>query len=473
MLPVHQGVSPPSVGTRTYHQTSEHSVRGESEEEQIHGPIGGHREHYYREYEQRRNEGRRRSSLRPTVVDTSSGGARTVAFDLSSSSSTSGSSITDHLLQPSNSGRRHDTWDEDLQQREDDDYGSHEERVGIPGVISGPPHSSIDDVDHREDDDGDDSHRYDISPHVDGFVPTLPTVDNEVESAPILVPNPREEDTGSTEVHGDDDDESPDDRRIFSSGSFTTTYGHRNSHTREDDRVTGHSTPGHSDRHRLETLSHDESHPVVGSSRYHYNETSTRTSTTRGHQQHGAIPGHPHSIPCSQPGGCVIPGISRRTETRTMRRYVNGQLVGVTIYERQFENGELVQENRKDYDRDEAMRLGLGEIHNTQMDLTHGTYQPDSYSQQHEVRTEKKFVNGQQVHEVNHERRYEDGALVFDNLVEKDEDDFEQERHDTGGVDARQQVTQTQHHHRQDTSGREATGVLTRDFHNRQVSEPT
>lgn len=472
VLPVHQGVTPPSVGTRTYHHTPGHSVRGESEEEHIQGPIGGHREHYYREYEQRRNDERRSSSPRPAVLGTSSGGARTVTFDLSSSSSNSGSSLTDHLLQPNNSGRRHDTWDED-QQREDGDYEPHEERVGIPGVISGPPPSSIDDVDHRDDDDGDDSHRYDISPHIDGFVPTLPTVDNEVESAPIPVPNSREEDTGSTEVHGDDDDESPDDRRLFSSGSITTTFNYRNSHNREDARGTGHSTTRHSDRHGSQINTHDESHPVVGSSRYHYNESSTRTSMTRGHQQQGAIPGHPHSIPCTQPGGCVIPGISRRTETRTMRRYVNGQLVGVTVYERQFENGVLVHEDRKDYDRDEALRLGLGELDNSRMNLTHDTYHPESYSQQHEVRTEKKFVNGQQVHEVNHERRYEDGALVFDNLVEKDEDDFEQERHHIGGGDARQQVTHTQHQHRQDASGQEVTGVLTRDPHGHPVSELT
>ncbi|KAK4325280.1 hypothetical protein Pmani_004141 [Petrolisthes manimaculis] len=487
VLPVRQDVSPPSVGTRTYHHTSGHSMRGESDEEQILRPTTGYRADHYREYERRRNEERRSSSPRP-VVGTSSGGARTVTFDLSSPSSTSGSSFTDHLLQPNHSGRRHDTWDDDLQQRTDDDYEPEEERVGIPAVINSPSHSSTDDVHHRDDFDGDeydDSQRYDISPHVDGFSPTLPTVDNEIESGPGRVPNPGGEDTDSTEVHGDDDDESTDDRRTsnrrpFSSGSFTTTYRHQNSHPREYDRRTGHSPSRDNDQHRSQTFSHDESrdtHPVVGSSTYHYNETNTRTSVAGGHQQHAAIPGQLPSTPCSHTGGCVISDIpqsvSRRTEIRTMRRYVNGHLVGITTHERQFENGELVNENRTDYDRDEMARMDLGNIGNPQMDLTQGTYHPESYSQQHEVRTEKKFMNGEQVHEVNHERRYEDGALVFDNLIEKDEDDFEREGHDlrnmglipVNGGDNRQQVTQTHHHHRQQTSGREVTGGMTPNSH--------
>ncbi|KAK3879223.1 hypothetical protein Pcinc_016187 [Petrolisthes cinctipes] len=492
VLPVRQDVSPPSVGTRTYHHTSGHSMRGESEEEQILRPTGGYRDEHYREYERRRNEERRSSSPRPSVVGTSSGGARTVTFDLSSPSSTSGSSFTDHLLQPNHSGRRHDTWDDDLQQRADDDYEHEEERVGIPEVINGPSHSSTDDVHHRDDfggDEHDDSQRYDISPHVDGFSHTLPTVDNEIESGPGYVPNPEGEDTDSTEVHGGDDDESTDDRRTsnrrpFSSGLFTTTYRSQNSHSREDDRGTGHSPSrgreddrgtGHSpsrgsDQHRSQTFSHDESrdtYPVVGSSRYHYNETNTRTSVAGGHQQHAAIPGQ---LPST---------FSRKTEIRTMRRYVNGHLVGITTHERQFENGELVHENRTDYDRDEMARMDLGNIGNPQMDLTQGTYHPESYSQQHEVRTEKQFVNGEQVHEVNHERRYEDGALVFDNLIEKDEDDFERDGHDVrnmglipvNGGDSRQQVTQTHHHHRQQTSGREVIGGMTPNSQDHPVAE--
>ncbi|XP_042236320.1 uncharacterized protein LOC121875732 isoform X1 [Homarus americanus] len=473
-------------------------------------------------YDSRRAETSRSSSPRLPHTSGSRDRAHTVTFDLSSSDSEA--SLTDQLLGTSHGGRRHDTQEEEHHsslyesQHSDDDsihsYGQ-QQQVGIPGAIIGPVSS---------DDDGDDDNnkeRYDISPHEDGYVYEIPSVDNEMDSAFLPRVDIEVDSSDFSQDYEDDSynsrvDESSDlfhtradessglynshddglsghDQRGPYSGYSSSSRYYNSTHTRQGDLI-GQATPSVShtryDNSRASVA--DETRNTypgsVGSSYHHYNESRRHSSVVRDQQPleplAGSLSGS-SSTACTESEGCVIVGSpligSQRSEIRTTKKYLNGRLVGVTHHERQYENGELIHENNTDHGGDELIGMDLSAYGDDQLELMQGSYHPGSYSQQHEVKQEKKFVNGEQVYDLHHERRFEDGHLVHENRTEKDEDDFGVGRLSEGrlGVsyldnqvasDSRHEVTQSQHLQQQVTSGRVAGGGVGRSTQTHQVS---
>nr|XP_027228610.1 hornerin-like isoform X1 [Penaeus vannamei] len=359
--------------------------------------------------------------------------------------------------------------------------------VGIPGVLSGPHSQYGNDEKHNKE-------RYDISPLEDNG-PELPSVDNEIDSSyvPTLAPVDSEIDSSVYSGRGQES-AIHTDRRYHSSRQDTS---------RTDTHSQGRPTHGYSDssyhyRHnRTTTQGAINSVPVStpaqvpgaddassygypsveGTSRHHYNE-SWRTSISADSQPQPAYGSTSSSSSSSQVRNCgqfscIVVGdgqlsSSRQTQTRVSTRYVNGELVGITHHIRQYEDGKLVHENRTeqsvdDLSEEDLRRYGIDQLH-----LVQGSYQPESYSQRHEVRQEKKYVNGEQTYDLHHERRFEDGSLVYENRTEKDADELGasspggyegsySQTHQEGG--ARHEVTQSQHLQQHVTSG--AVGDIT------------
>ncbi|XP_064105518.1 hornerin-like [Macrobrachium nipponense] len=402
---------------------------------------------------------------RDSSVPRTGGGARTVTIDLSSSPQ-SGAPSGGHTRYSQDS-RVHSTEEHSsaygrggYAPQHEDHVSSHSRAqhasrdtssstghrpVGIPGVISGP-YSSHGEGDYY------DKERYDISP-LDDESPQIPLVENEIETS-YPVPQPADDGTDSSDLHedysgdsvGQDLDEPKD------SGSPYSGDGSGDSAARSSDRASGYShssylynrthtiygTPvsqpaspiDHTRRDYSRTSTVDDSRRVYpatsGSHHYRYNETR-RHSTLIGGQQPAVTSGSSLTSDCTQISGCVAGSSqtsSRRSEIRTSKRYINGQLVGITHYERIYENGNLVHENVTEQGVDELTPAELQKYGIHQLSLAQGSYEPESYSQRHEVRQEKKFVNGQQIYDLHHERRFEDGQLVHENRTEKDEDDL-------------------------------------------------
>lgn len=319
-------------------------------------------------------------------------------------------------------------------------------QVGIPGVISGP-YSGHGEGDYY------DKERYDISP-LDDELPQLPPVENEIDSSSFPAPQEVDDGTDSSDLHEDhsDDSDGQDHDEPEDSGSSYSGDGSGDSAARTSDTASGYSHSSylynrthtiygmpvsqpapavdHTRRDYSRTSTVDGSQRVYpassGSRHYRYNETR-RHSTIIGGQQPAVTSGSSLTSDCTQTSGCVAGSSqtsSRRSEIRTSKRYINGQLVGITHYERIYENGNLVHENVTEQGVDELTPAELQKYGIDQLNLAQGSYEPGSYSQRHEVRQEKKFVNGQQIYDLHHERRFEDGQLVHENRTEKDEDDF-------------------------------------------------
>lgn len=485
-------------------------------------PAGGYSDNHlessqdhYSEYNVRRPE-----------VTRTSGGARTTILDLPSSASQTSPT----------SGRHHDT-------RVDDVYSPHgsQPQVGIPGALIGPV---VDDNDEDEDDDN--KERYDISPHEDNYGPEIPSVDNEQESfyIPTLASVDNEAESSDTSQEDDESshtlDKLPslhpsrgDNRlpnlhptrlhptRVDESSSLhrTRVDGSSNIHQRGP-YSSVHSSSYYNSTHTRQGTLIDQAVPVVsnthldfsgastaderrnvypsvvGSTSYKYNESRSHSTVVGGLYPSQPLPGSQStsssssdtsSTSCTEAMGCFViesPQLgSRRTDIRKTKKYINGRLVGVTHHERQYENGKLIHENTKEHGSDELEGMDLSSYGDDQLQLMHGSYHPGSYSQRHEVRQEKKFVNGQQVYDLHHERRFEDDRLVHENRTEKDEDDFGVGRlsvghlgvlsHQDSEVDngARHEVTQSQHLQQHVTSGRVAEGGVGRSSLTHQVSE--
>lgn len=461
--------------------------------------------------------------------DSSSGGARTHTIDLSSSSG-SESSLTDQILHSGRVDQRYDTREEkedlysqyDSQHLDDHDDVSGYERqhVGIPGAITGPVTSDgHDDVYNKS--------RYDINPIEDGYEPLFPDVEYEIDTSNIPTLAPFDYEVDSSDFGEVDNDESfngsPNQHRPRVDGSSdlhethharvdgssdlhetrpnysgsSSSYYYNSTHTREGNFI-GQAAPSvdHTRYDSSRTSATDESRNIypasTGSGYYHYNESRTHSSVSGSHQQPvpAPLPGTSSSSTftssCVQSSGCVIPigspqSSSQRTEIRTTSRYVNGRLVGMTHHERVYENGELVHENVTDHGSDELAGMDLSAYGENHLELAQGTYHPGSYSQQQELRQEKKYVNGQQVYDLQHERRFEDGELVYEDRTEKDEDDFgvtgEGVSHlGAGSLDARfdgearHEVTETQQTQEHVTSGRVTGGGVGRSSQTHQVS---
>ncbi|KAK7068930.1 hypothetical protein SK128_017360 [Halocaridina rubra] len=395
------------------------------------------------------------------------GGARTVAVDLSSSYS--GSSLTDQLLGSSRihhgldshhtanqevslSGRERDHQSRPFDQQSNirQQFNQRDlSPVGIPGVISGP-HSTHGDGNYDSKD------RYDISPLDDNspqlpvvgnevdssLIPTMPTVEGEIDSSMLLPIQPSDNDH---QYSGNGDESKEIDNDINTSDSLEPRSHSTSEHTQASSHYNEtHSIYGSPERQYSSGSDHiyDQSRETTsdetrrgypgsaGSRRYHYNETR-RHSTIYGGQQNPNLALSPGASTltsdCTQISGCnagSVTSSSRRSEIRTSKRYINGQLVGITHYERQYENGKLVHENVTEQGVDELSPYELQKYGIDTLNLERGSYEPESYSQRHEVRQEKKYVNGHQVYDLHHERQFEDGQLVHDNRTEKDEDDF-------------------------------------------------
>lgn len=239
--------------------------------------------------------------------------------------------------------------------------------------------------------------RYDISPLDDSVLPPVPPVDNEM---------------------------------VFSGRTPDSPSHHTSS--------SHHARPGYSQTtfHEDKTRTTSNTRPMSEASRhYQYNETRRHTSVASGDQQP-----YPEGLPCTRANGCVVVDAphtsSRRSEIRTVYRYVNGLLVGMTQHERQYENGEMVYDNTTEHGRDEVAHLNLEEYGVGQLDLPQEAIRPGIYSQQHEIKEEKKYVNGQQIYDLRHERHFEDGSLVYNKRIELDEDDLQ----NTGNAGAGRQV---------------------------------
>ena len=290
---------------------------------------------------------------------------------------------------------------------------------------NGGQHSdSIEEEDESEEDvqqqsDTEDD-RYDISPWEESALPPIPPVDNE------MVLSGRTPD--STEDEREDDltsgrsglDHTRQTSRVWSSNS--------NEYSRSRGSARDHTSPSNDRQDYLQTLTYEDKarttsspRPMPESSRnYQYNET--QTSVTSG--QHP----NPEGLPCTPANGCMVVGAphtsSRRSETRNVYKYVNGRLIAMTQHERRYENGEMVYDNTTEHGRDEVAHLNLGEYGVGQLDLPQNAIRPGVFSQKHEVRDEKEYIDGQQIYDLHHERHYEDGNLVHNDLIELDEDDL-------------------------------------------------
>lgn len=292
--------------------------------------------------------------------------------------------------------------------------GDHRRRPGTEESEDGPEDDlyqrpSIEDEDNRG--------RYDISPLEDGLVPTVPTVDNEMV-VPDITPSPVEDESGER------------DNDISGIGGDETHRSHVSSETRHGSVVWSsgtypahHVRPGYSRESSYEdkTITSNIQPATTASRHYQYrNETSRHTSVV------GEQEPFPAGLPCTRDNGCVVVTTphtdSYRSEIRNTYRYVNGRLVGMTQHKRRYENGELIYENTTQHGRDEVADLNLQEFGIGQLDLPREYIRPGIHSQQHEIREEKEYVNGQQIYDLLHEKRFEDGGLVYDNRVELDEE---------------------------------------------------
>lgn len=359
--------------------------------------------------------------------------------------------------------------------------------VGIPGVLSGPHTQYGNDEKHNKE-------RYDISPLEDNE-PELPSVDNEFDSSyvPTLAPVDSEIDSSvnsewrpepsihtDRQYHNSRQDTSRTDThsqaRPFH-GYSDSSYHYQRNRTSTQGAINSvpASTPAQAPD--ADDASSNGYPGVEGTSRYHYNE-SWRHSTSvdsQPQQPYGSTSSSSSSSQVRNCGqvSCIVVGdghlsSSRQTQTRVSTRYVNGELVGITHHIRQYEDGKLIHENRTeqsvdDLSEEDLRRYGIDQLH-----LVQGSYQPESYSQRHEVRQEKKYVNGEQIYDLHHEKRFEDGSLVYENRTEKDADDLGisspggyegsySHAHQEGG--ARHEVTQSQHLQQHVTSG--AVGDIT------------
>ncbi|XP_068223526.1 serine-rich adhesin for platelets-like [Palaemon carinicauda] len=292
-------------------------------------------------------------------------------------------------------------------------------QVGIPGVISGPYTS-------HEERDYYDKELYDISPlDLDNESPQLPPVENEINSSAYPAPPPVDDRTGdSGESLERDHDESDESGFPYGSGDSAertldaapdyshSSYLYNRTHTIYGTLVAQPSPAiDHTRRDYSRTSTVDESQRVypatTGSRHYRYNETR-RHSTIVGGQEPSVVSGSPLTSDCTEISGCTA-GYSqlsiKSAELRTRKRYINGQLVGITHYHRIFENGKLVHENITEQGVDDLTPAELQKYGISELDLMQGSYEPESYSQ-------------------HHERRFEDGQLVHENPTEKDEDDL-------------------------------------------------
>lgn len=384
-------------------------------------------------------------------------------------------SVSSHYSQSSSAERR-------LATDEDDDT------VGIPGVLSGPHTQYGNDEKHNKE-------RYDISPLEDNGL-ELPSVDNEFDSSygPTLAPADGEIDSGDYPPERRHETPIHSDRRYHTSRQDTSRTD-THSQARPSHDYSGSSY--HYQRNRTATQgvvnSAHASTPnqvpdtdssygypgVDGTSRYHYNESWRHSSSVDGQSQpaYGSASSSSSSSQVANCGkvSCIVVGdgqvaSSRQTQTRVSTRYVNGELVGITHHIRQYENGKLVHENRTEQSVDELSEEDLRKYGIDQLHLVQGSYEPESYSQRHEVRQEKKYVNGEQIYDLHHEKRFEDGSLVYDNRTEKGENDLGASSLSLGGYDgsysqghqeggARHEVTQSQHLQQHVTSG--AVGGVT------------
>ncbi|XP_042884238.1 hornerin-like isoform X2 [Penaeus japonicus] len=384
-------------------------------------------------------------------------------------------SVSSHYSQSSSAERR-------LATDEDDDT------VGIPGVLSGPHTQYGNDEKHNKE-------RYDISPLEDNGL-ELPSVDNEFDSSygPTLAPADGEIDSGDYPPERRHETPIHSDRRYHTSRQDTSRTD-THSQARPSHDYSGSSY--HYQRNRTATQgvvnSAHASTPnqvpdtdssygypgVDGTSRYHYNESWRHSSSVDGQSQpaYGSASSSSSSSQVTNCGkvSCIVVGdgqvaSSRQTQTRVSTRYVNGELVGITHHIRQYENGKLVHENRTEQSVDELSEEDLRKYGIDQLHLVQGSYEPESYSQRHEVRQEKKYVNGEQIYDLHHEKRFEDGSLVYDNRTEKGENDLGASSLSLGGYDgsysqghqeggARHEVTQSQHLQQHVTSG--AVGGVT------------
>ncbi|XP_047469284.1 hornerin-like isoform X2 [Penaeus chinensis] len=382
--------------------------------------------------------------------------------------------VSSHNSQEASAGRRLTT-----------DEGR--DTVGIPGVLSGPHTQYGDDEKHNKE-------RYDISPLEDNG-PELPSVDNEFDSSyvPTLAPVDSEIDSSvnserrpepaihtDRQYHNSRQDTSRTDTHSQarpSHGYSDSSYHYQRNRTSTQGAINSvpASTPAQaSDTDDASSYGYPG---VEGTSRYHYNESWRHSTNVDSQPQppYGSTSSSSSSSQVRNCGqvSCIVVGdghlsSSRQTQTRVSTRYVNGELVGITHHIRQYEDGKLVHENRTeqsvdDLSEEDLRRYGIDQLH-----LVQGSYQPESYSQRHEVRQEKKYVNGEQIYDLHHERRFEDGSLVYENRTEKDPDDlgisspggYEGSYSHTqqeGG--ARHEVTQSQHLQQHVTSG--AVGDIT------------
>lgn len=313
-----------------------------------------------------------------------------------------------------------------------------------------PENEPEDDLYQRPDiEDEDNRGRSDISPLEDGLVPTVPTVDNEMV-VPDIAPSPVEDESGErdNDING-----------IGGVGGAETHRSHvASSETRYNSRVrlsgtspAHHVRPGYSRESSYEdkTTTSNNRPATTASRHYQYrNDTSRRTSVV------GEQEPFPAGLPCTRANGCVVVTAphtdSYRSEIRTTYRYVNGRLVGMTQHERKYKNGEMVDENTTQHGRDEVAHLNLQEFGIGQLDLPQEDIRPGIYSQQHEIREEKEYVDGQQIYDLHHEKHFADGNLVYNNRVELDEDDLRELGR--GGVDLQvvdqsSEVTSHSRHH--------------------------
>ncbi|KAG0726180.1 hypothetical protein GWK47_004424 [Chionoecetes opilio] len=310
-----------------------------------------------------------------------------------------------------------------------------------------------------------DDDRYDINPMDTGELPPIPPVDMEAvltDRYTNSAEDEREDDLTSGrgtldhDTHRSHSAISSDTRHrahVWSSNS--DDYGSSRGNVAGDHTSPSHrARPGYSltSSHEDQTRTTSNTRPVSeGSRRYQYNETRRHTSVVNDKQP------HPEDLPCTRANGCVVPGSpltsSRRSEVRTVYRYVNGRLVGMTQHERRYKNGKMVYDNTTEHGRNEVAHLNLEEYGMGQLDLPQEAIRPGIYSQQHEVKEEKEYADGQQIYDLHQERHFEDGNLVFNNRVELDEDDLQE----MGQAGAGRQVID---HSREDTmQGRHHTTV--------------
>ncbi|CAL4108410.1 unnamed protein product, partial [Meganyctiphanes norvegica] len=380
----------------------------------------------------------------------------------------------------------------------DDDYESHDEEYVYGNTNSGSS--------YYEDENNNrlNKERYDISPY-DG-IEGIPRVDNEVETSynshdshsqpePVDYHNYDEEEqvTGSPTYAYDNQDVSSRPQG-YPQTSEAPSSSHYNYPSYNQEVVPSEDRYQSSYNYSNNEVQ-QSSYPAVpyeghDSSNTYYQESQEQSSISSGAQLVPVVPASSSSHSSSRTNeerreniydsGAYGQGISitsphtktRRTELRTNKKYVNGQLVGLTFYERVYENGILVSENKTERGRDELTQEELQQYGISMAEFDQPIYnQGGSYSQKQEVTQKRKFVNGQQIYDLHHERQYEDGSLVHENRTEKDEDEFGAIRHGSSGyavgsITDTNQVAQSQHRNQQALAG-----TVAHSYEDRQVTD--